>query len=145
MNAKTAEHLNKLLRSACPLQISDTGSLHEMRDGRPLVSDSHPRRLGILRALNDALLTIVPLAISAEIMDAAENKREANINAPLLWESVPSYYIGPRLLKMALPSARLAVEASNAEAARLYETYRLACSQGVAVPPMPTPETHEEI
>lgn len=138
MNKRTAEHLNALRRSSKPLLISENGELCEDRNGKMLIDYSHPRREGIFRALDAAMLSIVPLAVSMEIMAAAAENREAKTSTPDTWIKACSWSgmtLGPEIIEMALPSARLAIEASNAEALRLYEAYRLACSQGVAVPP----------
>lgn len=128
MNDKTAEHYNKLLKLATPATLNETGDIR-LR---------HDYCRGTLQArANDIMNKYIDAAIAAELAEAASEKREA---AVFIGESYERKTNNPtraekKLWVMAQAEVRAMVEADNARRLEDYERYRLACAQGVAVPP----------
>jgi hypothetical protein len=134
MNEKTAQHLNELRRQATPLQLTGNlvphGGTEDTR--RQLQERLHP----IFEAAK-------PEALRQEIIEAAKEMREAETNCPEFtcysWEhyrnkQIP-WELTRRLWFLCGDQILAAVKALNEETESQYETYRLACEQGVAVPP----------
>jgi len=133
MNAKTARHLNALLSATMqPLRIQS----HDW----VLAGDGVHK----LRPWLDAeIARLTPAAIEMEIRRAAEERR-AHVAAPviddvnttnIMYVLSSSQGVGKILRDLILPGLQVEIARRNTSAIAQYEAYRLACAQGVAVPP----------
>jgi len=145
MNESTAKNLNRLRQLAEPITI-EFG-----RDGRitmrpfPQGQKSHP----LVEVANAILDRHAPAAQAAEIRAAAQERRNASTmryrlnfvdDYPTAFVTCYEGGLGPILASMAKPELEAAVAAENARTCAEYEAYRMACAQGVAVPPAATCE-----
>lgn len=133
MNTKTAEKLNELRNAAVPVTHNARG--HILGPVPPSLWES----------IGQAEQAANPEMVRREIIAAAKEKREANVNAPD-WGN--SYWAGQISASNSIPwaatkarweIARPVIDAliatHNVASTNAYETYRIACEQGVAVPP----------
>jgi hypothetical protein len=130
MTQKTAEHLDYLL-----LRMQAKATV-------PTLDQARNRTL--FRAIKDeyfaAIDSCVPEAIAREISDAARERRATSV-AIHRDTSHPSGYIEVRskahaiAYELAIPAMQAIADRYNASTLAEYEAYRLACEQGVAVPP----------
>ena len=138
MNYKTAQYLNELFRRAKPVTILE-GT--ECIRGGYLVNQSLLDELERLeQSGNDEM-------VRQEIVKAAIEHREACINAPdwvsgdkcdcYTWMGRPAipWEATARRWAVVKPRIQAALDAHNAKTMAEYESYRIACEQGVAVPP----------
>lgn len=140
MNKKTAKHLNLLRDLATPI------TRHDPKD-----CDGPDDALAYFRWLNCEDLSRVvsrvyethdAAALAAEIRAAAKDRREALVHRPSNCHHksgeicIRSYGYGGTIWAMSEAEIVAAFEADNARRLAEYEAYRLACEQGVAVPPM---------
>jgi hypothetical protein len=136
MNTETAKYLNKLLKQAVPvtLQTKPEGIL------------LYPHNAEIADRIGVIVESHVTQALIEEIQDAAKERRAVNTHASYVFycglsglESGCSKLIcsalSYRAHKLALPEIEAVLAAHNAATLAAYESYRLACEQGVAVPP----------
>jgi hypothetical protein len=125
MNAKTANRLNALLYEAKPIP-------------RPLPDDYEIPLKDLTRPL---VLAAMQQAQREEIIAAAKQKRQAwadelcDPNCGYQNISRFSDSVARRAYLIALPAIQAVIEADNARRVAKYEAYRVACEQGVAVPP----------
>jgi dGTP triphosphohydrolase len=134
MNTKTAQHLNELLKQSKPLLLTDKLIPH---------GGTEETRLQLQERLQPIFKACMPEVIRQEIMEAAKEKRQAETNAPeftcFSWEHYRARDIPWKLTKrlwwICEDQIRATVKAINASSQCRYEGYRLACEQGVAIPP----------
>lgn len=139
MNDKTAKHLNDLRELATPI------TRHEPKD-----RDGPDDALAYFRWLNYERLSRVvnrvyethdAAALAAEIREAAKGRRPAATHRPSHHYHkdgeicIRSYGYGGIVWAMGEAEIAAAFAADNARRLAEYEAYRLACEQGVAVPP----------
>jgi hypothetical protein len=132
MNAKTAAHLDHLLRAS-----QAKARVSALPDGsRYQYVKMHP---DIAAACFAAIDRQRERATALEIQAAAKERRQTDMGWDP-WSAKTGNYIGmdtvqERAYGLALPEMQAIAEAHNAAALERYEAYRLACEQGVAVPP----------
>lgn len=134
MDIKTAELLNALRIYAEPLHLSDSGVY--VLSSKNVDNHTLPQTSETYIALNDLLSRHSAAAIAQEIRTAAAEDRPAIMNVPKNWQYLTAD-IGSSmfLLAAARPEAEAIVARMNADRLAKYTAYRLACAQGVAVPP----------
>jgi len=132
MNSETAEHLTKLLKMSSPIE-----RMSEREWSHPYLSWEYIKNL------------ILPIqkkyekaAQEKEIRLAAKEKREAysyydgiGHKSPHSVEWHPYCGFSLILLEMCSDEIDVAIKTDNDNRMAQYEAYRLACEQGVAVPP----------
>lgn len=138
MNSKTAQHLTKLYEAASPIERHTVaGETVERIWSHSSLPWDHIR---------DLILPIEKkraVAAQAEEVRAAARERRCASNhycgighkSPHSVEWHPYGGFSLILLDMCLPEIRAAVAADNSRRLAEYEAYRLACEQGVALPP----------
>lgn len=130
---RIADHLNDLLKKAQPVKLSEDGQR---------VYDGDATRCAELRDAASKLAQANRRAADmAEIVNAAKERRPADLYAPA-YDAVEANNVGyirwahTRRLHVAVQDQVVAmIDRSNQAAQEEYERYRLACEQGVAVPP----------
>ncbi len=134
---RIANHLNILLCRATAYHWTD-GYL----DGGPVGTlkrhDAESDKL--LWARLEPILAVATIATDlAEIAVAATERRHANLNRPDVnphaWRMSIPWAGSQQLWDACRPQLEACVNQFNVETAATYELFRLACSQGVAVPP----------
>jgi hypothetical protein len=134
MNEKTAQHLNHLRQQAAPLRLTDNLIPH---------GGTKETRCQLQVKLQPILEAAMPEALRQEIIAAAKERREANTSCPEFscysWEhyrdkQIP-WELTRRLWFLCADHIRAAVDLLNESNQARYEGYRLACEQGVAIPP----------
>lgn len=141
MNRKTAERLNLLLRASEPVVLNELN----VPTGDVLLCNGDASNLAdkLWAALKPILESSVPIVTAAEIRDAAANRRHADVLhvefGPYNWrqrrESGIPWAFTAKLWAHCRPQIQAAIDADNAARMAEYEAYRVACEQGVAVPP----------
>jgi hypothetical protein len=135
MNVRVSEKLNQLLRESAPIKEAAT-------EGNECVRWTCA--LG-WQYIQNVVLPVLTRhekeAVRREIIDAAQDRREclpwwisAMHAAPDSAKLAPTG-CGRVLWEIAAEEVRAAVAADNAARLDAYETYRVACEQGVAVAP----------
>jgi hypothetical protein len=144
MNEKTAARLNYLLNmtalvsfdaATCKI-IVDLNCWNY--DAKSIPSTLEPR-------INQIIVAHYPAAMAQEISAAAAERRIAHCFNPMESsthkDSAISWWLPNRnnagriAVDMANPEINALIEADNARRKAEYERYRIACEQGVAVPP----------
>lgn len=139
MNVQTAEHLNYLRDRARPVELSSncvpTGDVLFTHGQVSAIAQSLSATIDNILAANESAI------VAAEIRDAAHERREASVLhvafSPYWWHShdeIP-WDFTRRLWIACRPQIEAAIAADNAVREAEYEAYRLACEQGVAIPP----------
>lgn len=135
MNCKTAKHLNYLLKRAEPVTVNEeallSGGMKEIR--RQLCN----------KASELAMRDYEEQVTFREIVDAAIERRPADVNAPTANgtrcdahdRNVIPWPHTRRIHLAAIDAIRCMVATDNAKREAEYEAYRLACEQGTARPP----------
>lgn len=153
-NEQIAKHLNRLLYlrnqlvippSAACGQVHFAGNLRHQDQGLQAIQDRlEAEACQLIEAKFNACL-------EAEIRAAAAESREVKgwkpINPSSRQWTWNGNLAGHAAYDAALPGIQALCEASNAERVARYEAYRIACEQGVAVPPMepaPADESDDE-
>jgi len=134
MNAETAIRLNQLRFAAKPVSFEILENRIELRG---------PYTEALCRHIEAAVDSMGAEAQRLEIIEAAAERREANYREGSMigsnwagdYANLMGCRVGHRAAKLAEPAIAAAVAAHNEATARAYETYRVACEQGVAVPP----------
>jgi len=130
--SRIADHLNALLIAAEPAQLADTERIW---------GGAATRRAELRDAASEMAQTNRRAVDLAEIAAAARERRPADLDAPRYdaieankWGHIP--WAHTHRLHVAVHDQVVAMIArSNQDAQDEYERYRLACEQGVAVPP----------
>lgn len=132
MNKETANHLTKLFLRSAPIQ----------RDGNQAWTHphlSHQHMLDLIKPIEDRNRE---QAQQAEIRAAASERREAAGFAcgichrdahSVAWHPYGGF--AQILFAICEPEIEMAIRRDNGRRLAEYEAYRLACEQGVAVPP----------
>ncbi len=128
MNAKTATKLNELQNAAIPLAL--------VINSRTLCILTGKVHKSTAKAITAALTRVLPATIANRIMYGAKH-REFVALPEVVEMSCPMFYwlTSEDTYKLALPEITAIINQQNTETLNAYETYRLACEQGVAVPP----------
>ena len=148
MNSAVAKHLNDLFQMSVPIEIGP--------DSYPVITKKSAYRDSLFAVLYTRLKPILDNAVAhvtaREIHLAAVERRMADVNFPELnsywWGRLAEapaavdrripWYFTRFVWEHAAESIAACVAQYNAERMYEYETYRLACSQGVAVAPQET-------
>jgi hypothetical protein len=133
MNQETARHLNALRAAAAEV----TFEVEEVR-----LELNGPHTPALCRQIEAAVNAMGPEAQRQEIVEAASERTEAGVAYDTMIGSnwVGDYAclrgrVGYRAALLAREQIVAIISAHNAATASAYEAYRLACEQGVAVPP----------
>ena len=130
MNTKTADHYNVLLRNAKPVTHTPGGYVDAPQ--------------GLRTKIRTIVASYTDEAQRREIIAAAGESRPAHVcfGVDLTEQSEDgvagyrrAYPLGAARWELARPEIDAAIAAHNAATRAAFETYRLACAQGVAVPP----------
>jgi cobalamin biosynthesis Mg chelatase CobN len=135
MTTKTAKHLNALLyRVNDPVKITHENGYQAEIKGQNTAAVNE-----ISSAAISAAQRALPVAQREEIVEAARTRRAAVLRAEIKHlcayehENGSTVYAGAIML--ALPEIQAMIDRVNAADRAAYENYRIACEQGVAVPP----------
>jgi hypothetical protein len=142
MNAETARHLNTLLRRAVPFALKEdhrdfifveSPNNHRIY----LTSEIEEIAADLATRAHQIVLSHYPAALAQAISEAASARLPlVTFEAQNFYWWLPNGNVGGRIaVDMSLPEITAMVEADNQQRAAEYERYRLACEQGVAVPP----------
>lgn len=134
MNRQTAEHLNHLLELSQPMKIEDGLIQH------PAATKEFGERLGAIWNSH------IPIAQAMAIRSAARDKAKSEYichdvrqhcggNGKVIDVCRSTYGFSETVKKLAMPEIKAAIEADDARRLAEYEAYRMACEQGVALPP----------
>lgn len=132
MNEKTLKHLNKLEKLSHPILLSPEFSVDPSDQARKLWP-----------ALTDVARNYEPEMVRQEIIRAAQTRQQAdscNPSWPYCYATDARYSAIPwaatkRQWELARAELDAVIAADNAQRLAAYEAYRVACEQGVAVPP----------
>jgi hypothetical protein len=141
MNNRTAQHLNELLRRTSKpitLELEKAGDY-----GLRLAGGSDAEISAIYAYIEACRVRVEPQATAEEIRNAAAQHRIADIytgdteESLTYWGQVNNHHAhaGGIALRLCIDEIRAEITRLNAAAAEQYEAYRIACEQGVAVPP----------
>lgn len=144
MNQDTARHLNQLHKAASPV------TLKESSEGIIL----QPAPAAIIQQIKAIVGAHDQSALVAEIREAAGERRAAHThvsfgfftglnNLPAGAAKILCSDLSLRAFRLALPQIRAAIDTYNVATQAAYESYRIACEQGVAVPPPSASEDKE--
>ena len=145
MNKDTAKHLNTLRLRAAPTNIKD--DCVEFANSYSRFARGEAALQHILDVANAAITEALPRLQREEIIRAAKEQTKAGIFTGGAYFSYGVLRISvngqdghdidnqKKLWAMILPAVKAAIEAQDSKYAEEYETYRVACEQGVAVPP----------
>lgn len=140
MNKKTAQHLNSLtrrVRNPLSLVKSITDNTYYIEGGEALERDH------MFCFIEECRKRVESEAVRREIMAAAKENRLVNTDTGgnqkslLYWGQVNDNYQGAGgiAFKMVRDDIENEIKRLNTDATNMWEAYRLACEQGVAVPP----------
>lgn len=141
MNHDTAMHLNALLaRATKKLAIGLQGA---NCPGMEVSGGTTKERQHMDDYIEGLRVLIEPQAIEEEIQAAARERRRADTytggpgESLIFWGQVNGHNNGAGgvALRLAMPRILAEIQRLNDKAEADYENYRLACEQGVAVPP----------
>ena len=139
MTAQTAIHLNDLHRRANNPLVLQATTGPEMN----VTGGTTTERLNILTYVEAARIRVAPEAIETEIRRAATERRQADTytgddsHSLVYWGQLNGHarHAGGIALALVIEDIRHEIDRLNTAATARYEAYRLACEQGVAVPP----------
>jgi hypothetical protein len=126
MNMKTARHLNALLEAAEPTKI----------EGGNLVG---PGASSLMEKFKTVAADLEATVMVERIKKAAAKREGVSTVFGSIWtHSGQTIVLGlsKDLLAACTPHWQLLLNDYNAQTAAAYEAYRVACEQGVAVPPV---------
>lgn len=138
MNAATANHLSALRTAAEPIVDLGPDERHacRYRAGGDRIWGYVVSLMEPIFARHDAAAQAAHIRAAAAANDSASSWRHTNhhIDPDTAGLDVSSGF-GKELWELARGEVEAAIAADNAVRAATYEAYRLACEQGVAVPP----------
>lgn len=140
MNKSTARRLDSLLALSAPVTLSEncvpSGSVLREYNGQPSA---------VAKSLHVAIAAIIarntPACVAVEIQDAARERRQCDTTDPEFsphdWAKrteIP-WSFTRKIWEYSRAEIQSVIDCDNRRRAAEYETYRIACEQGVAVPP----------
>lgn len=153
MNDRTLAHLNFLRLMTSPVSYSAGAQngpcvfLTQLDKNQLFETDAQKALLRELtRQAHAVVLRHYPVALAEEIRAAASECRKAMASPcdSLHWWPKNGNLAGIRALELARAEIELLIQHDNARRAAEYEAYRVACAQGVAVPPPELPAPIED-